>query len=298
MKNIYFNAIYLAVLLTGVLFWQGCNVINPHEQVPTYIHVDSFQFSANPLQTGVTTSHSITTVWAYYNNNLIGTYDLPANIPVITKGDSATGTLILSPGIRVNGQNDNIANYPFYAVDTFTFAAQPGKVLYHNPKTMLYSAAKVYRISNFEGAITGFAAVNSTKPMTIAGDSLAFEGQYSGMIELGAPTGSSVDSSLDSSRLSFSIPYGQSSFLEFDYKGTLPFYIGFQVNEGAVFSSTVRYLTGVNTSDQWQKFYLFLGDFAAQFQGTSYNLYIKASLPAGNTTGGRVLLDNIQIVSF
>ena len=53
-------------------------------------------------------------MWAYYNNNPIGAFDLPCTIPVVTTG--ASGTLELAPGIAMNGQNDLLAAYPFALV--------------------------------------------------------------------------------------------------------------------------------------------------------------------------------------
>ena len=81
------------------------NTINPKEQIPTYIHIDSIQFNANPALLGITKSHQITVAWVYYNNGLIGTYDLPATITVPMGGDSA-GHLQVAPGIAINGLNN------------------------------------------------------------------------------------------------------------------------------------------------------------------------------------------------
>ena len=80
-KHFYYRLIYIAFLLVLVWLGPGCNIINPHEQTPTYIHVDSFVFQYNSA-VPFTTSHDIRTVWAYYNNNPVGTFDLPATFPV------------------------------------------------------------------------------------------------------------------------------------------------------------------------------------------------------------------------
>lgn len=288
MKHIYTKAIYL-VLFGCVFFWQGCNVINPPEQTPTYIHVDSFAFHYTGV-TGSTLSHQITQVWAYYNNNLIGAFDLPATFPIRTNGNDS-GTLELEPGIAIDGLNNFLGVYPFYSLYSTRMKPEPGKTINYLPTTGLYPYTKVYIISNFEGP-TQFQLWGGNIPMTIVhGDSIVFEGNGTGSIVLTNPGDSSVDSSITA----FAIPAG-AAFIEFDYKSDLQFYVGLQANLSSYIYSTPYYLAGIQPSDHWQKFYLSVADFAGQYKGTTYNLYIKTSLSYG-ITHGRLLLDNIQLVT-
>ena len=116
---------YLTMLLPIALVWQGCNIINPVEPLPTYIHIDSFKFQPNPSLVGLNlpTTHAISNVWVYYNDNPVGEFDLPCTIPIIATGSQQVQ---LFPGIIVNGLNSLTGIYPFYTADTFTLAAQPG----------------------------------------------------------------------------------------------------------------------------------------------------------------------------
>ena len=295
MKQIYKQLILLAFILVCGLFGMGCNTINPKEQTPTYIHIDSFHFKANPLF-HVTASHQITTVWAYYNNNPVGVFDLPCTFPILTTPGDTMGKLELSAGVAVNGLNNSLSGYPFYAFDTSDFKVQAGKIINYTPTTEFFNNLSITTISNFEG-LTHFGLVAYTGgniPMTVVNDdSLLFEGSGTGSILLSSPG----DSSIDSTSKSFTIPFNKIAFIEFDYKCSVPFYVGMQSNQGSLISSTPYYLTGVNASDHWQKFYLNVGNFVSSFQGTDYNLYIKTSLPDGYTRG-RVLIDNIQLVTF
>ena len=287
MLKIYTQLRYIVFLFSCGLFWQGCNVINPHEQTPTYIHIDSFNFLPNPSVLNVSLSHNITCVWVYYNNQNVGVFDLPATFPVMATG---TGTLEMFPGIAVGGLNDILAVYPFYEPDTFTFTAQPGKIINHKASTRYYSAAKVHMISDFNFG-TNFKLDGGNIPIIVDTNSAdVFEGSGSGLINLTIP---GVDSSIDSITIG-PIP-ASSAFIEFNYKNTIPFYVGMQSNLTSGISSAPYYLTGIYPSDHWQKFYLNVQDFAAQYPGSTYNLYIKASLTSG--TSGRVLLDNVQLIT-
>jgi hypothetical protein len=281
----------LFVIIAGLGFFAGgCNIINPKEQVPTYIHIDSFKFNPNPLFTNISSSHDINNVWVYYNNNLIGEFDLPATVPIIASG---RGNLEVSPGVLENGQNSLVLVYPFYALDTSSFTAQPGKVINYTPKTTYFSNIRTNVLSNFESGIYFVRSAGSQAMTVVTSDSLVFEGHGAGAVYLNAVGDSSVDSSVNT----FTIPANSQAYIEFNYKSSVPFYIGLQANLGTVTSSAPYYLIGINPSNQWGKFYLNVSDFATQYKGTSYNLYIKAVLADGQASG-RLLIDNIQLIYF
>ena len=209
----------LLLLLGCCLCWQACNVINPAEKVPTYIHIDSIHFVQNNAvdfqnhpNILAPTTHQAQVVYVYYNNSPVGIFDLPATFPVIATG---TGQLEISAGVIANGQNNDVINYPFYTVDTFSFVAQPGHTINHNPQTEFFSDVKITSISDFSDGHTYFSPWEGTNgSMTIGSDtsSLAIDGNY-GIISLNAMA--SIDSAVDSSWPSFVIPSGQ-AFVEFD----------------------------------------------------------------------------------
>jgi hypothetical protein len=280
------------LFIISFLCWltQGCNIINPAETVPTYIHIDSFKFNAS--STSHSSSHQISTVWAYYNGNPIGVFDLPADIPVMAKG---AGLLSFAAGVAVSGLNSFPVKYPFYYSDTLTLWAQPGKTIVHVPETGYFSGTKFKVLANFDNttAYTGFQLSGGSAPLTVTnnpGD--LFEGQGSGVINLKAPNDTLSE---DSTVVPFSIPLNVYSYIEVSYKNTAPFYLGMRVNLGT-FAFYKTYLAGVFPSDHWQKFYFSLTDFAAQYKGDTYTFFIKSALDTGSS--GKVLLDNIQLVTF
>jgi len=280
---------HLFFLCLLALFSQGCNIINPPEQTPTYVHIDSFGQFTNPFP-GVSSSHQISVIWVYYNNGSVGVFDLPVTFPVLTNGNDS-GTLEVAPGVTLDGLNDLLATDPFYEIATTTLISQPGKIINYTPATGFYPADKIMTLSNFEG-LTNFTLTGGNIPITIVNaDSLVFEGHYSGSILLSSPG----DSSVDSFNAPFAITPGN-AFIEFNYKSTLPFYVGMQSNQAGI-STSPYYLAGIYPSGTWQKFYLGITDYIAQFPGTTYNFYIKTTLPDTQSTG-RLLLDNIQLLHF
>ena len=288
---------YFILICCCWLLWSGCNVINPVEPTPTYVHVDSFSYKDNPYLSiqPYTRSHNITTVWVYYNNNLIGEYDLPATFPIITDGTNK-GKLELFPGIIINGLNNSVDMYPFYQPDTsFTVVQNPGKSTTYKPVTQYYADTKIFHINNFDaGTIMNFGlyAGNINIFKINSPDSLLFEGGAVGSIYMSSPGDSSVDSTVR-----FAIDSSVSAYIEFNYKSDVPFFVGMSSNLNSTIGSAPYYLAGISPSSTWQKFYLNITAFLAQYHGVNYNFCIKTSLPSTQTTG-RLLIDNIQLVTF
>jgi hypothetical protein len=286
---------YLLIIVFLGCIGVSCNTINPVEPIPTYIHVDSFTFKNNPHVIGsLSLSHQITSVTAYYNNNPVGTFDLPTTFPVITNG---TGKLSLFPGIAIDGLNNFLSPYPFYAPDTFTFAEQPGKIITHIPATKYFDSVKHFLDYDFEltGSINFTLVSGSPAMITTNTKSEVFEGNGSGKIYLSLPNDTLSESISDKT---FNVAVGRDAYIEFNYNNDVPFYVGLKsslYNSNTYFQ---RYLSGIYPSGgHWQKFYLAIKDFVGQYPGDYYTLYFKTYLPA-NTINGTVLLDNVRLVYF
>lgn len=280
MPDLYRKFIYTLFIALLVSASWSCNIINPQETIPTYIHIDSFLFEGGKL-------HDIQNVTVYYEGRSAGSFDLPCTIPIITTG--TTGKLELAPGILVNGRNERPLTYPFYKMVVSTLTAQPGKIVYLTPKTGYYDSVKFTVISNFDAGLTKFTPIGGTTNLVIAPADSAFEG-LCGAVFLN----SAADSSIDSSSHSFPIKAGAATFIEFDYKTSTPFAVGLRAIATNI--SYMSYLGGVAPNDRWQKFYLNATAFATSYPASDYTFYIKAALDG--RTSGRLLIDNIRLVSF
>lgn len=287
MINVYYRIKQILFLFFCAVAWQGCNVINPVEQIPTYIHIDSFTF--DNCRSDVSASHNITSVAVYYNNSSLGIFDLPCTVPIMATG---SGNLQLAPGVAVNGLNSTIIIYPFYRIDVSTFTAQPGKTITHIPHTCYYNETKISKYSDFTGNVFFARSAGNKDLLRVSDPSLTFEGG-TGSILLSAV----YDSSIDSSTVAFPVPTGGFAFIEFNYKTQIPFYVGLGAKLGNYVSAEPYFLAGLKPTTEWKKFYLNVADFHAQFLATSYSFYIKAVLEEGQASG-RLLIDNVQLVTF
>lgn len=276
-----------------VLLAVGCEIINPEEDTPTYVKIDGFDVQINDPQKEGSASSDISSVWVYYNNNPVGVFDLPCNVPVITEGDA--GIISIAPGITLNGFQDLQPIYSFYTYDSFTLKTAPGQTVNFDATTSYYSATKFLYMEDFEvgNSFDEFVvdATDYAKMKRSDAPADVFEGGGSGLVYMDAdhPVSESITNK------GFDIAPGE-VFLEVDYKSTASFQIG-MYNTLTTGVDVYEYFAGVKPSNgEWKKIYIELGSYTTDYPGVDYKLMIRTSLEG--LSEGYVLFDNIKVVSF
>jgi hypothetical protein len=281
---LFFNGVRnILLLFFGSLLIWGCNIVNPKEQIPTYLKIDSVKFTDG--------SHDITSAWVYYNNAPVGVFRLPATVPVLA--DKA-GTIAIGPGITFDGIQDQQSLYPFYAFDTFAIDPAPGQVLTHIPVSKYTAVTHFPWKENFESGsdFQPYDSAISNNAMSVVTDpNMVFEGYGAGYIHV--TTADTVCEVV--SNKGVSITQGD-SYLEFDYKSTNSFIIGL-VAVDPFGGKTLGYQVGLRTRDNWTKMYVGLQTFTSQYSGYVFYVVIRSTLDPGSQDG-YVLLDNMKIVSY
>ena len=104
--------LFLSGLLALCLIVQltSCEIINPEEAIPAYIQIDTIQFINNSVAEG-TAEQKIVEAWVNVDDDFLGTYDLPASIPVLKSG---AANVIVRPGIKDNGIGSLSEIYTFF----------------------------------------------------------------------------------------------------------------------------------------------------------------------------------------
>ncbi|MBS1590278.1 MAG: hypothetical protein JST52_11760 [Bacteroidetes bacterium] len=281
-----FRVLFL-IAAVAVFFIGGCNAINPSERVPTYVHIDSFRFI--PTIGSGTASHKIVSVTAYIDNQPIGTFDLPANIPVLIE---KPGTLMLVPCVMYSGLNDVLVPYNFYKADTSTLSPSPAKVVVKNPTTQYWGdSVLTFTIEDFESGnsfvqLSGDTIVRTTDP------NFVFEGKYGGVIRI-------HDTSYAENIMTKTFQAPQQSankaeaYLELNYKGNRPFSIGVQTTISGVDVSEYQY--GFNPRSDWNKVYVGLQDFLSAYPLKTYRIMVKVL--NDSLSPGWVAFDNFKVVT-
>lgn len=282
---------FVLIFLITVLAGTGCNLVNPAENTPTYLHVDSFSFVTNDYVKEGSGSQKITSAWVFCNNQSVGVFEVPFTVPVIMDGP---GQIQVIPGISISGLSYE-TQYPFFTSSSFTTDAKPGGIVSYTPKISYVPTAKFQWKENFELG-NSFLETNSDDPtdtsiVQVTSPDKVFEGGASGYIYLDAahPTSENI------SNISFPVTQGQ-AYVEINYKAGTSFQVGAQTLSNGII--VYEYIAGVKAKENWNKLYIDLSAFTSKYtQAKDFRLMIKATLDDG-LSSGYVLVDNIKVISF
>ena len=93
--------IFYLVAFIFLISLSACDIINPSEQTPSFIAVDTLKLKTNGFEQG-SKKHAITDCWVYVNNKLIGVFEVPFKVPVL---ESGMQEIQIEPGIKNSGSD-------------------------------------------------------------------------------------------------------------------------------------------------------------------------------------------------
>lgn len=284
----------------------SCEIINPDEDIPAYVHIDSIDLQLkNPNQEGAA-SERITDAWIFLDDDLIGVFELPADIPILHKGK---GTLKVGAGIQNNGISATRIRYPFFEVyEDPEFDFQPGEVVTLNPTVSYFANLDFVWDENFEDiavALDSFGESNvqmvrEQDPLLIlpTPDNDPNNNKASGIVRLNdaAP----IFEAASTPRLV--LPQeGTQIFLEMDYKASTRLLVGLRTNT-TIFGLINTPLIDLNPTEdengnlKWNKIYIHLTPYVStETSATDFRLWFKAVHDASNVESV-IMLDNLKIV--
>jgi len=137
---------YLYILFISVLF-ANCTLTDSDQPIPAYLEITDV--NVNTIQSQGEPTHKITDVWAYADNQLIGVFEIPCKIPVITTGE--TTEFLIFPGFRNNGERSRSFTYNLMDQLRFTETIAPGEVI-QKSLTFEYKEDVIFDfVEGFEG---------------------------------------------------------------------------------------------------------------------------------------------------
>lgn len=279
-------ATYIAAAL--LLPLSGCEIINPEEEVPAYIHIPAFELITSFDQG--TAAHNITDAWVYVDQDIQGVYELPVTFPVLAAGKH---TISLRPGIKINGIASTRISYPFFESRDFHLELQPGKIDTLRPVTAYQEETDFAWIENFESpGISMEATPGSDTAMGKQKDE-AFEGAFSGVIHLNDERSYFEAVTINA----YKLPTGLTpSYLEMNFKTNNTLVVGLIANSPG--SVKVLEILVLNPTDEWKKIYVNLGATVSRQSGVvDYNVILRAGLDEG-IEEAEILVDNLKLVHF
>lgn len=271
----------LLFLLFGLSFY-SCNKQELEAEIPSYIYVNPFSFSSNYVTQG-TSSSLISDGWIYLNQELIGVFELPVKVPILKEGSYK---LEVYPGIKENGISERRSRYLYYAPYTQQITLEKNKTLDISPSSTYLSSTKFSWLEDFEQNSIPFT-YNSISDTTMHKTTAAFEGVYSGRVEL---TPSMDFFECVTPKLNNLPSFGNDIFMELNFKTNQPVLVGLYADAQQI---GLFYL---NTTESWKKIYLnFTEGFRSNPGASEYKVFFgfenRVSYP-------EFLVDNIKIVHF
>ncbi len=281
------------VFLVFSLVISSCNLINPEEEIPSYIEVRSIKTSSNYPTQG-TASANITDVWVFADGAYLGTYELPARFPILAQGKKK---IIFGAGIEANGIASTSEFYPLYRFYETEVDLISGKVSVVDTFTVEYFPALQYTwFEDFEKDTSGGGISLDTTGLSLANilpDSTeVFEGRRSLKMKV-----TSTENFIECRSVGdgYQLSPGKDVYLEMDYKCTQPFIMGLTgtTMNGEKTIPVIKF----NRKADWNKIYIRLGPYVnANSDVFKFKVYYRLALETGQTEGV-VFLDNIKLIS-
>lgn len=262
------------------------------EDVPTYIDIPAVTLSATDLQGGNTSK--ITDVWVSVNDRSMGSWELPARVPVLGDGER---TISVTAAIKRNGAYDDRLRYPYYTTWRGPVELVPGTSRTVAP-VVTYEPVASFWLERFNDAGTLFTVSESSDTTLL----VYTAAEHPEVVLDGTSCGGFV---LETGRERMSLfteqdfaPTVGASFVELDYSTDVNLTIGLvYVRDGLERSEpwVVLVPTVPEGGLRWNKVYIDLSEFFNTAGITGRDIYISAQLPAGQSTA-HVYMDNVKLV--
>lgn len=288
-----FPAAQLGLMLTGL--W-GCSLMDPGQDIPSYLIVPEMSYS--PGEDQGTASTNVTDVWVYSATDVVGVFPLPAVIPILPT-DASGGAVTLLAGIRENGISNSRAPYPFYTTAEHLINPEPGAQDTLVPEFTLVEQVKYMPIEDFENSNVFGSMVGGSGLVRVGAEAEVFEGEKSGRMEV------SEDVPIVRVRTveqEFDLQSGLPAFLELDYRCDQSFAVGLygfrSGNETKHLTLVINPTEEVGGATAWNKLYVDLAStISAQGPADHFEVYFECILEAGREQGS-VGLDNLRILTY
>lgn len=279
-------------LITLSCLLLSCNIINPPEDIPAYIKVDTILVKVTNFNQG-SASQKMTCVKLNVAGTTLGFFELPTMVPCLTTGDQS---LYLEPGFELNGIAGSRAVYPFFKPYTGPgkFNLIPGQVITITPETTYKPECKFPWIEDFEDAGLTFLYPSYSDTTFRSQSATVREGRYSGAIFM------DTDNRFFEaySATDFALPITNAMvLLEFDYLSNTSLEFGVYVIEGS--SAIWNSLVIIRPSAKWNRIYLDIHTTVTANQ--SADLFRPGFRAGWDSTGlenQSIILDNLKLIHF
>lgn len=293
------NSPSLFIIAIAACLFAGCDIINPEEPVPAYLHLPGVSVQTAEAVEG-TASSNITEAWVSVNGDFVGAYALPATLPVIAEG---TAEVIVQAGVKDNGLGSTPDIYPFFNNFEVVTELQPNIADTIRPVFEYSENTQFAFIEPFEEGAHIFEEIRrgSINQMSQETDG-AFEGR-SLRIELDT-TASIIEAATLDRYTGLTSNTTTSVYLEVNYKSDIPVTFGIIGHQagGLPGAGEAVFLSGFNPSGEWKKIYFNLSVAVVESRLSEFQIVFQAAIPVEQGQFARdeavVMMDNIKLLHF
>lgn len=285
---------YLFLLVASTVLLQSCEPKNDENLVPSYIRIDKITVNTDSEQGS--SSSNITDAWVYINDELIGSFELPATVPMLVSGEQ---NITIRPGIKLNGVSNTRAVYPFYGEITRELNLVKDSVINLQNNIVTYKPNVNFALlEDFEVSGTVFDTTSKSTVDLLRTDdpSKVFpepDNSFSGIVQL---TGDTAIFELVS-RQKYSFPaQGGYVFLELNFKTNTELAVGVFYDSDNI--RLQRHIITLNKTDEWKKIYINLTPVKYTIPDASDIQIFLGAAKMGGTEVPEILLDNIKLLYF
>ncbi|HNQ61545.1 MAG TPA: hypothetical protein PKJ62_04065 [Bacteroidia bacterium] len=268
--------------------FSSCEIINPSEPIPSYIHIDSVSLITDYNTEGSSTNY-FTDAWVYVNGIYLGAFEFPFTVPVLAEG---LNKISIRAGIQENGISGSRSAYSKLLTYDTSINLEANKTFTIQPVVSYLPGTEFVQLEDFDDGslfLVPTTANTSVFNITPGGDPDAYEGN-SGHIQM------DVNHPLFeyATATAFTLPTTTPVFVELNYKCSQEFTVGvFVASSSGLLQSPVLNLRA--TSD-WKKVYINLSSGGGIFTNAiNYKIYLKSTLPAG-ISNADIYLDNLKVL--
>lgn len=294
----WFNVLVFSIF---AFTFAGCDKFEGPQEVPAYIRIDSLTFTTDYSTQG-TDNHKLLDAWIYVNDQLIGGFELPAQVPVLDQGKCK---IEIRAGIKLNGISDTRAPYPClesYIRNNITLS--PDSITEIYPSFQYLENVEFVWREDFEDVSLAIKEGNDsdtgiyrTDPANAPEALIDENSRYSGIVALDDARSEMELVTDNGDGEGFEFDPGDFVFLEINCKSNTPVLVGMYIRRTSVGGVEDRPFIMMNSSTGWNKLYInFTPIVRETTDAINFKIYFKAE-KAANETERVIMLDNLKVIT-
>ena len=265
----------------------SCNKFEGSQTVPAYIRIDTIRVECDYYTYGANTAN-ITDAWVYIDDQVIGSFELPAVFPVLEKGKHKVSVY---GGIRMNGIAGTRGPYSFYKPVVYQdLNLVEDSIVHITPVITYYPIGEGVMVGWLEDFETGSALVptsqSDTSVIRVTGNEAwqSANSYYSGKVVLPPDSLDFTLATADELTCHKNLMGEKPLYLEMDYKTNDTIFVGimYYKNHKLVKWPMVKVVptdTEHDVPQRWKKIYINLGTRMHEHEDADYfKVYFSSDL--------------------